>query len=405
MMRRLLSPLVVLASIGCAEFSGLDENSLRQGAPSLQNERDASLESTGLTFIDSPTERSTPSGRATSDSTCATGDRIPCLDRCGVRQCVNGIWSACGQGIEFCNDHDDDCDGQTDEAFYLGSLCSAQLANRCTALGELVCSTNQVGAVCQTGTATASVEVCDGIDNDCDGISDEGFDNELCCSLNEHCGPTEHCRDGLCVSRTSLNQACSAVTDCPVGSICLNAACQAQCSLDADCPATQRCGCHTTQPDCQQRICVANNRMDSSGSIHRSDPADGQMQTVNNCIDAIEMDTFGVYWGSNADSADELDANCGQSGRGSEQVFSFVARDDAMVFLDTSGSEFDTVLSVRTNCGDIDTELYCDDDGGHGFQSRVEYFARAQTRYFVIVHGFRANLRGAVRLTFGSMQP
>ncbi|MBV72024.1 MAG: hypothetical protein CMH52_11905 [Myxococcales bacterium] len=405
MMRWLLTLVFILISIGCAEFSGLDESAVRQGPVSLQTERDASLESSGLNFIDMPADRTRRGSRTTSDSNCMTGDRMPCTDGCGIRQCRDGDWAACGPGIESCNGHDDDCDDQTDETFSIGSICSAQLANNCTALGQLVCSTDQTRTVCQTESTTASDEVCDGIDNDCDGLNDEGFGHDLCCSFDGQCGPTEQCQNGLCVSRSMNEQVCAALTDCPVGSICIGSACQKQCRTSTDCPAPQSCGCHQTQPNCQQPVCLENNAATQDGAVDSANVSDTPQDTINNCIEAIQMDTFGVYWGSNVMTANELGAVCGQSGRGSEQVFSFVARTDAMVFVDTSGSDFDTVLSVRTTCGDIDTELHCDDDSGDGFQSRVEYFARAETRYFVIVHGFRANLRGDIRLTYGSMLP
>jgi streptogramin lyase len=64
------------------------------------------------------------------------------------------LWSACtGQVLplpEICNGADDDCDGEVDERWAVGS-------NRCG-----FCS---------------SVEVCDGMDNDCDGLVDEGVAN------------------------------------------------------------------------------------------------------------------------------------------------------------------------------------------------------------------------------------
>jgi len=68
----------------------------------------------------------------------------------GDRACVDGAWADCGgfalPGPEDCNGVDDDCDGETDEA----------LLNSC--------------GVC----AAEPLEICDGVDNDCDGQIDEG---------------------------------------------------------------------------------------------------------------------------------------------------------------------------------------------------------------------------------------
>ncbi len=76
---------------------------------------------------------------------------------------------------EVCNDLDDDCDGVTDEGFRdRGRLCSAGLGE-CEADGRLVCAPDGAGLVCDARPLPAADELCNGDDDDCDGRTDEAF--------------------------------------------------------------------------------------------------------------------------------------------------------------------------------------------------------------------------------------
>jgi|GEM_PF-6034380 len=72
---------------------------------------------------------------------------------------------------ELCDGIDNDCDGQTDEGFNVGGACSAGLGV-CSRTGVYVCSGG--AAVCNAVPGTPSAEICNGLDDDCDGVVDNG---------------------------------------------------------------------------------------------------------------------------------------------------------------------------------------------------------------------------------------
>ncbi len=78
---------------------------------------------------------------------------------------------------ELCNGADDDCDGSTDEDFSdLGKECDGDDADKCK-LGKFICAGDFKSAVCSEEGKNVT-EVCDGKDNTCEGNTDEGCDDD-----------------------------------------------------------------------------------------------------------------------------------------------------------------------------------------------------------------------------------
>ena len=75
---------------------------------------------------------------------------------------------------ELCDSVDNDCDGSTDEDFpLLGNPCDGDDPDSCPS-GAWACGAGGTGLVCEGDEATTAEE-CNGKDDDCDGETDEGF--------------------------------------------------------------------------------------------------------------------------------------------------------------------------------------------------------------------------------------
>jgi len=143
---------------------------------------------------------------------------VECLDDldCGELEFCDPLTSACvcvPAGPELCDGLDNDCDELVDEDFGVGLPCSVGLGE-CVTPGELVC--DAFGELlCDGVPALPALELCDGLDNDCDGAIDDGC---TACLFDAECGGPfsgRVCEGGLCLD------GCRGLGNiCPLGYEC-----------------------------------------------------------------------------------------------------------------------------------------------------------------------------------------
>ncbi|MCC6217835.1 MAG: hypothetical protein IT376_23450, partial [Polyangiaceae bacterium] len=127
------------------------------------------------------------------------------LCRSGTQACTavldSGVeaWGTCvGQVLpatEVCNGLDDDCDGAVDDVANVGTQCcpSGNCANAPCAYGTWQCSGGTLQCIGHVGPGP---EVCNGVDDDCDGTVDD------VAGVGGSCCPSGSCGTGVCVAGT-----------------------------------------------------------------------------------------------------------------------------------------------------------------------------------------------------------
>jgi MYXO-CTERM domain-containing protein len=204
--------------------------------------------------------------------------------------------------FETCNDLDDDCDGAIDEDFPAkGAACSDGGQGVCQGTGNRICNISGDGTVCDITTPgqAPGTEVCNGLDDNCNNLVDEGLnciancvptgpdlcdgiDNDCDSAIDEadplqgtQCGTTDQgtCEFGtnLCIAGSiqcvgeegpgteicnGLDDDCDGNADnmamCPGATSCIDGGCRLACTGEEfSCPAGFDC-----LPDAGGMFCI-----------------------------------------------------------------------------------------------------------------------------------------------------
>ncbi|MEM7262887.1 MAG: hypothetical protein AAF488_12920 [Planctomycetota bacterium] len=108
----------------------------------------------------------------------------------------------------------------------------------------------------------------------------------------------------------------------------------------------------------------------------------------DNCLDAILVDE-GSYSGSTTGANNDGDASCGNSSGSPDTWYLFVPMESGTLTVSTCGSaNFDTVLSIHSDCpGDQTNQINCNDDAC-SVQSTVTALVTEGASYYVRVSGY-----------------
>ncbi len=135
------------------------------------------------------------------------------------------------KALELCDTIDQDCDGNNDNGFPVGDECDNGLLGECIRSGSYVCSLDALSVLCDAPVGMPLEESCDGVDNDCDGLIDNGL---IAPSRDCSAGVGECIRSGLeykiCERTLGWSpdySGCDAVVGIPAAELCDN--------LDNDC--------------------------------------------------------------------------------------------------------------------------------------------------------------------------
>jgi hypothetical protein len=287
---------------------------------------------------------------------------MPTAEHCDHidNDCDGSVDEGLSSVVEVCNNVDDNCDGNIDEGFGVGQACDGPDTDAC-AEGHIVCNPSG-GTMCDDNTGS-TVESCNGIDDDCKNGVDDPYPVGQGCTV----GLGACARSGqLVCNGTGNGTVCNATAGAPTAELCGN-------GVDEDCNGADA-------------ACPSNDF--AAGAI---DISNGGTFTVD--LTAAHDDNW-------AASTTTLD--CGEQG-GRDAFYQFTLPAEEVVYFDSFGSNFDTVIRVFAGaCTSIGATKACADDACSNPNTRSQGAVDLPAgTYCLVLDQFNAlTLAGAAQLTF-----
>ena len=218
---------------------------------------------------------------------------------------VVGCATPCTPSTEVCDYVDNDCDGQIDEM----PECQGCVPESCDGVDNDCDGVIDNG--CPSMMCVPSPEICDGDDNDCDGIADEGCGGSTCMPTPEICGngADEDC-DG------DIDEGCPPPTSCvPVAEVCNGDDDDCDGVIDEGCPSMMCVpapeACDGIDNDCDDEVdegcppaCIPENEICDG----IDNDCDGTID--NDCVECPDGRRDEICNGVDDDCDGEVDEGC-----------------------------------------------------------------------------------------------
>lgn len=237
--------------------------------------------------------------------------------RCGA----DGTASECSvtagsPTTELCNQVDDDCDTRTDETFStLGSSCSAG-SGTCQRFGTNVCASGGMSTTCSVTAGSPMMELCNGLDDDCDNQTDETFP-----TLGNGCmagtGACQRFGTTVCASG-GMTTRCSVTAGAPGSELCNQIDDDCDTRVDETFPTLGN-ACSAGLGACQRfgtTICASGMTTTCSATAGTNMSAETCNYFDDDCSGTVDNGFRNAGTG-----AYDMTANCGSCGNDCTQVF------------------------------------------------------------------------------------